>query len=521
MFNPIKGWFYRQRASIRLALILQIVVRILFSVLSLIWTPLLLRNMGDALNGVYLNFQRITSLGGLGDLGMGGAVNIRTSRLLGQRKEGELRDFLAAARGIFLLMAVVAGIVFLVVSPHVFRGLEFGDNSRTGSWPMLSLVGAIAISFVVLNSYVSNLNYGCANIVLPIVPAFLVTQAAILCHWLLARQHAPLWAQYVPYVFGAALTHIFGWLYVKNSFASLAVLWPLRFNRKQFIDLFGSSFWVYLSAVGAGIWVTTDMLLITARFGPEIIPAYQYNYKLCELAAFVINSANVAGMSKIAQWIASPEAPVRERGIQEIMRLGKFQTVLGCAAALIYLNVNDWFMRLWLGPEYQVPFLWQIAFAASVAVAGSGQMVCALAQRCSDKGLRIVGTTALFTALLNFGLSFTAMKLSPVLGINLSIFGIGMATVIAQSSRDIFIGRYAAGHLNISLWKLNIKNWVLAVSTIACGYILRLNSERSGPDIFMMIMIQTAWLLIVVRLAGVTLKDLQREKAILKSMLKI
>ena len=47
--------------------------------------------MGPALNGLLLNFQSITSLGGLGDLGMGGLVNIQASRLLGQGKEDELR----------------------------------------------------------------------------------------------------------------------------------------------------------------------------------------------------------------------------------------------------------------------------------------------------------------------------------------------------------------------------------------------------------------------------------------------
>src|ERR1043166_6672975 len=95
-------WLRSQRSSTRLSYIFQIVCRIGFSLLSLLWTPLLLSSMGPTLNGLFLNFQKMASLGAVGDLGMGGLVNIQTSRLLGQQKENELKTFLAAARGVFL-----------------------------------------------------------------------------------------------------------------------------------------------------------------------------------------------------------------------------------------------------------------------------------------------------------------------------------------------------------------------------------------------------------------------------------
>src|SRR5208337_1612031 len=91
-------WFLRQRTSTRVAFVLQIGCRILYSGFSLLWTPLLLSSMGKSLNGLFLNFQKMASLGVVGDLGMGGLINIRTSRLLGQGKQPELRAFLAATR---------------------------------------------------------------------------------------------------------------------------------------------------------------------------------------------------------------------------------------------------------------------------------------------------------------------------------------------------------------------------------------------------------------------------------------
>ncbi len=509
-----------QRGSTRLSFLLQIICRVGFSLFSLLWTPLLLNSMGKSLNGLFLNFQKWASLGNLGDLGMGGMVNIRTSRLLGQGKQEELKNLLAAARGIFLVMAILAAVVFYFVSPGLFKLLKFDANPQTGWLPMLSLVGSAAIALVVLNSYINNLNYGCGNIVWPVVPTFAILQLAVFGHWLLARQHAVLWVQYIPYVCGAMLIQAMGWLYMKKSHPSLGTLRPLQFGRRQFVDLSGSSFWVYLGSIGSGIWVTTDLFLITARFGAQTVPAYLYNQRLAELAAFIAISAGIASTPKITQWLASPETATHARGLQELTRLSRFQTFLSCCAALVYLNVNDWFMRIWLGKDYQCPWLWQAAFAIYLAVIGTGYAPGEMAPRCCDSGIRVTGITSLLSALLNLGLSLTAMELSPLIGMTNSIFGIAFATVIAQSSMLLLLGRFTARQLKISWWRLHGKNWLLALGTAAFGISMRICFPPHGVvNIFFLAMILLAAFLIIARVAGISLNDLRREKEIFKAML--
>src|SRR5689334_12561703 len=128
-------WLRAQRSSTRLSFLLQILTRAGFALFSLIWAPLLLISMGKSLTGLFLNFQSITTLGNLGDLGMGGVVNIRTSRLLGERDEAALKNFLAGARGIFLAVTALAVAVFWLVSPWLFRTLQFDKDPRTGFLP--------------------------------------------------------------------------------------------------------------------------------------------------------------------------------------------------------------------------------------------------------------------------------------------------------------------------------------------------------------------------------------------------
>jgi O-antigen/teichoic acid export membrane protein len=520
-FRRFFQWFHGQRNSTRLSFLLQIICRIGFSICSFIWTPLLLGSMGKSLNGLFLNFQKITSLGGLGDLGMGDVVNIRTSRLLGQGREPELRTFLATVRGNYLVMAILSAAAFFALSPLLLKALKFAGDPQVGSLPMMALVGGIAIAFVILNSYINNVNYGSGNTAWPVVPTFLLAQFAILGHWLLARQHYALWEQYIPYVVSALLIHGMGWFYAKISFPSLATVWPLNFNRKQSVELLGSSFWVYLSGVATGIWFTTDILLITARFGPQIIPAYQYNSKLCEIAMFFVNSANLMSAPKITQWMASSEPAKRERGIQEMTRVNQFQTLVGCCATLIYLEANDTFMKLWLGRDYLVPLYWQAAFVGVLAVTGAGMMGTVLSYRCCDKGIRYSGVAALLASVINFGLAFAAVESSSFLGMNYSIFGVALFAVVIQSAMQLYLVRYAARQLNLSWWKLTVKHWLLALATLAFGLLIRIFlPPQNIVNVCLLIAVDAVVLVIILRVIGIRLKDLRQEMGIFISMFK-
>ncbi len=521
IFQRFFQWFHGQRSSTRLSFLLQITCRIGFAIFSFIWTPLLLGSMGKSLNGLFLNFQKITSLGGLGDLGMGDVVNIRTSRLLGQGREPELRTFLATARGNYLVMALFSAVVFFTLSPLLLKALNFAGDPQVGSLTMMAMVGGLAIAFVILNSYINNVNYGSGNTAWPVVPTFLLAQFAILGHWLLARHQFPLWAQYIPYVASALLIHGMGWFYAKISFPSLARVWPLNFNIRQSAELLSTSFWVYLAAVASSIWFTTDILLITARFGPQIIPAYQYNSKLCEIALFFVNSANLMSAPKITQWMASPDDAKRERGIQETTRVNQFQTFVGCCAALVYLQGNDAFMKLWLGRDFLVPLYWQAAFGGLLAVNSAGLMGTVLAYRCCEGGIRYSGVVALLASVINFGLAFAAVKSSSFLGMNCSIFAVALSAVMIQTVYQLALGRYAARQLGLSWWKVSVKHWLLAMATLAFGLLIRtFVPPHNLANISLLIAADTGVLVIVLRIIGIRLKDFQQEKDIFLSMFK-
>lgn len=510
--NRIANWLLNQRSSTRFAFTLQIICRILFSLFSLIWTPLLLSSMGRTLNGIFLSFQSIASLGGLGDLGMGGLVNVQTSRLLGQGRESELRGFLATVRALFLFLTLVGVAGFLAVSPYAFKWLKFEDVAGVGSLTSLAAVGAIAAAVLVLSSYVSSLNYGLGNILWPIVPSFILAQLGILGHWLLARQNAPLWLQYAPYVAAALLTLAMGWWFIRKSHPSHGVVRPLIYDRRKFLQLAGKSFWFYLGSVAAGIYLMTSRLFVNAGFGADMVPAYSYNFRLCELALFVINAASLVSLPKLTQWWASSNSELRERSKREALRLNKFQTLLGFAAALFYLLVNDWFIAVWLGKDIQVSLALQAIFAFYLAITGGGQLGFELAARCSDRGPRVVGVAVILAGLLNLICAWLAMKLQ-------LLPGIAAAAVLAQSALVLSMGWYACRHMGISWWRLSLRNWLFAIVVTGIGAFLR---SELPLDSWMHLGLTVGGSLVLI--VGVSLgigirpRDLREEWAVLRVM---
>ncbi len=462
-------WLREHTKSPRLTFVLQVVSRLAGNLLNIFWTPMLLSAMGASLNGLLLSFQAITQLGGLGDLGMGGAIAIRTAQYLGQGKEDELRKFLSTARAVFVLMAIAAISFFLVTCNFLPGRAKFLPVENSGSMPALFALGGVAIALLILNSYYSNLNYACGNISWPVLPNLLILQLVLAMHCWLAWHKYPLWMQFLPYLviggqgLGGILINRFC---VKAYHPTLWTMFPLKFDWRTARSLFESSFWVYLCALGNAIYTMPDRLIVNAGFGSAQVPAFTYNRKLCEIGTMMILSASFAMLPKIALWIAAPDEESRGRARSAAGRLNKFQTFFGLFAALAYLALNNVFMRLWLGPGMVAPFFWQAAFALNLVVTTAGDTCIQLTTRCGSNGLRVAGTAIGLTGLLNLAFAYTAMKMG-------SINYVALAPFVAQSVLNLVSSFYTCRYLKMNWPPWVLKGWLCPIFAVGLATWLR------------------------------------------------
>jgi O-antigen/teichoic acid export membrane protein len=511
--SRITSWLQRNRTSVRMAFVLRIVSMVLASLFGLLWYRLLLRAMGDPLYGLLQNFQALTRLGGLGDLGLSAALALKVGLMLGSGEEVELQRLLASARSLFLFLSAGLVLLFLGLSPWLSRGLNFVGTPGAGSMTLLFLYGGLYLMTSIFGGYFTSLNYAHGTVTWIILPPIIFLQVlAPFAQWRLALLGAPLWLQCVPNLVGSTLTLWLVWRMLKWSHPWLGNLIPLRIERAEWKTLGSTSWWVYLLTIGGAIYVTSDRLVIGAAMGNAVIPTYQANYKACDLCISLILIAAFVGFPKITQWVSSSKEGDWQRALAEVKRLSIFEVVLTCGAAFGYLAFNNLFVRLWLGNAHQAPLAWQFAFACNLAVTGGGNAGIQLATRTGDQGLKRAGLAAIGAGVLNLGLSIFSVKLE-------SITGVAVATVIAQSVYSMYLARLSCRFLGISTARWIARCWVLpVVSTLIAVTLKHLFPDDSVAHLGLLSVSYVVLLLVVCRLAGVTRELLRAEMNQLRAL---
>jgi len=513
-FHSIREWLLQNRTTVRMAFVLRMVALGIGSVAGLIWTRLLLGTMGAEIYGLFLSFSAVTRLGGLGELGLTGTVALKAGQYLGAGNTEQLEKLLATARALFGMIALILMSVFLIGAPWLPTWLHFRSDTAAGSLPMLFATGGIGAAIMVVSGYFSSLNYAHGTVTWPILPTMLLLQiAAPFFHWWLAACGAPLWIQNTPYLIAGAINTYLIWRMLKWSHPTLGNLLPLALDRPTLRLLFSTGGWMYLAGLGAAIYQTVDRLVINAYFGADQVPAYQLNYKLCELSLVLITTATFVAVPKITQWIASQPVPY-ERLHSEIRRLRAFQVALSLAAGLGYLWINDHFIRWWVGPEFQVSLGLQAAFAATLVVAGCGECGTAIAARCGKNGVRSYGLAVGLSGVLNLVLSLVAAHFG-------SLAGIAIATAISQCALVLAMNYLSNSYLRMAYLPWLVRTFAFPLAVILGAIALRsiFPSDSWSNQITLAAIYFVVWI-VACRMAGLSYAMLSEEIRVLWGMVK-
>lgn len=434
--KSLLDWFVRNRTSARVAFVLRTACMAGNAVLSLVWTPLLLRALGADNYGTYMAFAAFLAVTAASEFGFGAATALATNRLIATSDLPGLRRLHANSRTIFLGLALVGASLMLVLSPWLPGWLHFRPDQVRGSLTVLFALGACNVGVAILTSYLNNSSYAVGTVVWPIVPAFVIAQAGLAAQVWLGSMALPLWAVHLSSltlsVAGLGLAIFF----YRHSHAVFAESLPLRLDLAEARDLLVNGLWSYPFGITLLINVATDRLMVNAFFGAGQVPAYQLNYKLCELALTLTITASAVSMPKIVARLLSPEAAAKTQGVRDVRHLARFQAFLGFVAMLGYFFVNDAFIRWLFGDEFRTSLGLQAAFAATLLLTVNSDVFVQLCGRLESRGLRVAGFAVLSGALINLGLSWLAAAQYRWLA------GIGWATAVAQVLVFGVVGEY-------------------------------------------------------------------------------
>jgi hypothetical protein len=270
--------------------------------------------------------------------------------------------------------------------------------------------------------------------------------------------------------------------------------------------------------LGNSIYRATDSQVINAGFKPGTLAPYEYNYKFCELVVFLVLAASLVSLPKITRWMSSPNPEDRERVKVEMRRLNQFQALLGCGAALAYLGGNNLFMKLWFlhaaDPILPAPLSLQMAFALNLVVTTCGDAGIQLALRSGNRGLRMAGMAIGLTGFLNLGLSIVAMKMG-------SLWGIAMATVLAQSVLSLVASYFTCNYLKIAWAPWALRCWLFpVVGIVIAGWLRTQWPTDSFPSLLTLGGAYAALLLFAAWALGLRPDDIKQELRIFSKFLR-
>jgi len=456
----MKHWLLHVRASGRLAFLLRLSTMFPSMLLSLWWARALLHAMGPNNYGLFLAFQGVLSLVALGDLGMGGALQIRTMHLLAKSQTSELYLLHATARVLFLGFAAVGLTLILFLSPWLPTLFRFIETPASGSLSALFMAGGFYAFFVFLSGYYQMILYAVGTVSWPVLPPIVAFHLGSAFQLVCALYHAPLWLQMLPSIVLAAGCLFLYRQMVQMSHPELASPFPLKFEFIRAKALLQSSFWAYLFSISTCIYTATDRLMVNAGFGASQVTPYLLNYRLCDLATALILGIGFVALPKIVGNILSPEQERKRTGLAAVEKLRKIQTFLGCAAGISYLTINDVFVRWWFGPNIAVSLNLQMAFAFTLLLMVSSDSAIQLWGRLSETGLRNASVAAILSALINLGLSYAAMSVG-------WIPGIAWATWIARAFFALF-----AIHAVCIEFQIPVRHWIQNMILVPIGGLL-------------------------------------------------
>jgi len=319
----------------------------------------------------------------------------------------------------------------------------------------------------VLAGYFHALNFACGTVTWPIVPTLLIGQLlAPAFHLVFAIYGFPLWVQCLPYTGSTILCGLIAWLMLRAAQPQFAELLPLAARTSVWRTLAATSIWSFLTSLGAFIFLLTDRLIINIFFGPLAVPSYVLNYKLCELAIAAVSTAIFVSLPRITLCINSNNAADKKQGAHRMMRVNLYQTTAGVAIAMAYLLLNDFFVALWVGPDFQASLALQIIFATILVVYVGGDAATMVASRCGSHGVKLTGIAAGLCGIANLVLSILAASKG-------SIAGIAGASLVAQSALAIWLGFTTCRYLHIPAKFYLFRSWLLPVVIVLLAGLLR------------------------------------------------
>lgn len=332
---------------------------ILNMVVGLIYTPYMLRMLGQSEYGLYSLAASIIAYLTVLDLGFGNAIVRYTARF---RAEGKLREqeemfgmFFILYIGIGVIAMIIGSALSLNVEHLFFRSMTETEVERTKImlWMMtfnltftfpMSIWGSIMTAYerFVFQRFVSIIR----SILNPVVMVFL-----------LVIGYKAVAMVVVTTVFNV-VTLLINWWYCKNRLKIKVRFAKFKWKFLKEVSIY--SFWIFLNAIMDRIYWSTGQFVLGIYKGTVAVAVYAVAIQLQNMYMMFSTAISSVFLPKVTSMVA------RGANDEEIsnlfIRTGRLQYIIMSYILSLFIVFGKQFIQLWAGDGYQGAYYFCLMF---------------------------------------------------------------------------------------------------------------------------------------------------------------
>lgn len=344
---------------------LNYVVIILNMLVGLLYTPYMLRMMGQSEYGLYSLVASVISYLTVLDLGLGNAIVRYTARFRAEGKTTEQYEMF----GMFLVLYIVIGVVAFVAGLVLYFNVDalFGatmtmeelDKARI---MLLFLIFNLAVTFPmsIFGSIITAYEHFIFPKVVNIVRVLLNT-AIMIC---LLKMGYKAVAMVVLQTIFNLLTLVINYIYCKYKLRIKIFFRNFKLGFLKEVAIY--SFWIFLNVIMDRIYWNTGQFVLGAFVGTAAVAVFAIAIHLEHIYMQFSTAISSVFLPKVTAMVARNDNSMEISDL--FIRTGRIQYIVISLMLSGFIVFGRDFIRLWAGPDYESAYLITVIFFVSLAI---------------------------------------------------------------------------------------------------------------------------------------------------------
>lgn len=345
--------------------VLNYVVIVLHLLVGLLYTPYMLRMMGQSEYGLYSLVASVIAYLTVLDLGMGNAIIRYTAKFRAEGKTTEQYEMF----GMFLVLYIVIGIIAFAAGLGLYFNVDtlFGatmtieelDKARI---MMLFLIFNLAVTFPmsIFGSIITAYERFVFPKVINIIRTLLNT-AIMIC--LLEMGYKAVAMVVLQTVFNL-LTLIINYFYCKHKLKIKIFFRNFKWSFLKEVAVY--SFWIFLNVIMDRIYWSTGQFVLGAFVGTAAVAVFAL---AIQLEGIYMNFSTAIGglfLPKVTSMVTKND---NKKEISDLfIKTGRIQYIVMCLILSGFIVFGQDFITLWAGPGYEEVYIITLMFFVALLI---------------------------------------------------------------------------------------------------------------------------------------------------------